>query len=187
MDALWIALGVGTALVVWVIVVRNRFVHEREHVRESWSTVDTELQRRHELVPNLVEVVRAHAAHERATLEAVITARATAVSCRSSGADDRAPTEQLLVRELGRLLAVAEAYPEIRADQSYGELMRHLVSTEDRIAAARRVYNSNVRIYEQHRQRFPSMLVASAFRFGPEPWFTAEDAATELPTVRIVP
>lgn len=169
-------------VLLWVLRTRNRFVAEREHVRESWRTVDVELQRRHDLVANLVAVVRAHAAHERTTLEEVVRARAAAVQ--ASDAHDvtaQAAEERHLAAGVRTLLAVSEAYPELRADSSFLDLQRHLVGCEDRIAAARRVYNSNVRIYERHRTQFPSMLVRMLFGFRAEPWFAAGDDARSVP------
>ncbi|MAE60333.1 MAG: hypothetical protein CMJ49_03140, partial [Planctomycetaceae bacterium] len=129
---------------VWLIATYNGLVRLRQHVRESWSGIDTELRRRYDLIPNLVETVKGYAAHERETLEAVVRARQAAVESRGSPAS-QAADENVLVDTLGRLFALAEGYPDLKASGNFLELQNELVNTEDRIQAARRFYNANVR------------------------------------------
>jgi LemA protein len=182
---------VGAVLVVWVVVAvvvllaaltlvsYNRFVRQRNLVDNSWSNVDTELKRRYDLVPNLVETVRGYAAHERATFEAVTAARQAAMA--EHGAPDvQARTENVLVSSLRSLLAVSESYPELEASTSFLELQRQLTATEDRIQAARRFYNANVRDYNQRVQSVPSNLVASLSGFGLRPYFQIEAAVERV-------
>lgn len=151
---------------VYVISRYNTLTALRNHIRESWANVDTELQRRHDLIPNLVATVKAYAAHERAVFEEVTRLRE-----RCLGEHDVARLgneEAALARATTRLVAVAEAYPEVKADRQFLKLHAELVNTEDRLAAARRFYNGNVRDYRNACQQFPSKLVADAFGFSPE-------------------
>lgn len=179
-----IAVIVGVPL-IWLIATYNRFARLGQHVRESWSGVDVELKRRHELVPNLVATVRGYAQHERETLEMVVAARAKAVQA-GDGLRARVDGEAALARSLTRLIAVAEAYPQLKADRQFLELQRELSLTEDRIAASRRFYNANVRELNTLRIEFPSNLVAGAFGFREERFFELEDASERAaPQVRI--
>ena len=179
-----IAVIVGVPL-IWLIATYNRFARLGQHVRESWSGVDVELKRRHELVPNLVATVRGYAQHERETLEMVVAARAKAVQA-GDGLRARVDGEAELARSLTRLIAVAEAYPQLKADRQFLELQRELSLTEDRIAASRRFYNANVRELNTLRIEFPSNLVAGAFGFREERFFELEDASERAaPEVRI--
>jgi len=170
---------------VWVIAVYNRFASIRQHLRESAADVDVELKRRHDLVPNLVATVQGYAAHERETLERVVAARTRAV--RDAGAAElgrRTPSELALEGCVRRLLAVAEAYPQLKADAHFLELQRELALTEDRIAAARRFYNGNVRELNVLRTTFPTNLVAAAFGIGPAEFFELEaDVERNVPPV----
>ena len=142
----------------WLVATFNRFVRLRNLVQESWRQIDVELNRRHELVPNLVEAVRGYAAHERSVVDAVSAARALVLVPGSSRAE-HAAQEAGLGRALGGLLAVAEAYPELQASAGFVELQRELATTEDRIAAARRFYNANVRELTTRLESFPSGIV----------------------------
>lgn len=161
----------------------NRFVRERNHVRESWSNVDTELRRRHDLIPNLVETVTGYAAHERSTLEAVVRARAAAAEdLRRPGA--KAETEQGLVRSLRELLAVAERYPALVANERFADLQAQLVETEDRIQLARRIYNANVRDLNRRVQSFPSNVVATLFGIRESDYFDVEATLRAGPAPR---
>lgn len=174
--------GTGLVLVVWAWLSYNRFVLQRELVANSWSTVDTELRRRYDLVPNLVATVEGYAAHERTTLEAVLRARAAAVA--SGGPPQtQAPAENLLVDGLKHLLALAEAYPELRADQHFLDLQQQLVATEDRIQAARRIFNGNVRDLNRRVEQFPSMLVARLGRFDRAEYFRIDAVDRTVPAV----
>jgi LemA protein len=169
-----ILLGVGVALYNGLIRLRNV-------VQESWRQIDVELNRRHDLIPNLVETVKGYASHERETLEAVTNARAAAAAPGSTPAQ-QAQQENVLTQALGRLFAVAEAYPDLKANQNFLELQRELTETEDRIAASRRFYNANVRSLNTKVETVPSNIVAGMFSIERAEYFEAED-----PQVRAAP
>lgn len=166
----------GGAVLLWALAIYNRLVRLRQHVRESWSDIDVQLKRRHDLVPNLVATVRGYAAHERSVFEEVARLRAAAAG---SGSSPRGASvaEAPLSAALGSLLAVAEKYPALKADAHFLALQRELAETEDRIAAARRFFNANVRDYNSLREQFPSALVAGAGGFAPADFFEPESAA----------
>ena len=162
------------ALATWVGAVYNRLVGLRNRWRNGFAQIDVQLKRRHDLVPNLVETAKGYLAHERGTLEAVVQARAAAVGARDAAAgspgDARAMqglagAEAELGGALGRLMAVVEAYPELKADETMARLAEELSSTENRIAFARQAYNDDVTAYNVGVERFPDNLVASAFGF----------------------
>lgn len=175
MTALWVALGAVVLLALLVAASYNRFVRQRQLVQSSWGTVDTELQRRYDLVPNLVATVQGYATHERQTLESVIAARSHAVAADGRPAE-QADAENLLVGWLRQLLVVSEAYPDLKASGHFLALQHELVMTEDRIQAARRIYNGNVRDLNTRVQSFPSNLVAGVFGFDEEDYFEVEPA-----------
>lgn len=175
---LLLPLLVGAA---YVLGQYNGLVALRNHIREAWSNVDTELNRRHDLIPNLVAVLRGFAAHEQAVLERVAALRQAAREARGVG--DRGERERELASGLDRLLAVAEAYPALQADAHFLELQRELVRTEDRIQAARRFYNGNVRDYRNKCEAFPSNWVASIFGFLPEEFLSADPGVRTVPRV----
>jgi LemA protein len=176
MTALWVLLGVVVVLGVAVAVSYNRFVSQRNLVQESWRQVDVELKRRHDLIPNLVETVKGYATHEREVFDAVTRARATAAAPGSTPGE-QAQQEGVLGMALGRLFAVAEAYPDHKASTNFLEMQRELTETEDRIAAGRRYYNANVRALNTRVESVPSNLVASTFGFHKEEYFEVEDEA----------
>jgi LemA protein len=178
---LWFAVAV-VVIALLVAISYNRFVHQRNLVRNAWHNIDTELQRRYDLVPNLVEVVRGYAAHEQRVLEAVTAARAGALAA-TGPADVQEGPERVLVAELRSLLAVVERYPDLKASEHYTALQRELVDTEDRIQVARRIYNANVRALNTRVQSFPSLLVAGFFRFGEAPYFEVDPAVGAPPVV----
>ena len=173
---LGVIIAVATALpLLWFVATYNRLVRIRQHVHESWADIDTELKRRYELVPNLVETVRGYAAHERALLTAVTDARARAMA--STGSPGRqAADEQPLVAEVRRLLAVAEDYPGLKASRHFLELQRELTRTEDRIQRSRRFYNGNVRALNSLVQEVPSNVVARALGFAAAEYFEVESS-----------
>jgi len=164
----------------YVLGTYNRLVKVRFTIRESWSNVDTELKRRYDLIPNLVSTVRGYAAHERGVLEAVVKARQAAVASTGSPAS-QAKDENELVRQLRSLLAVVERYPDLKASQSFLALQHELVNTEDRIQAARRFYNGNVRAMNVIVQSVPSNLIAGLFGFKEEEYFEIEDLGMRAP------
>ena len=179
-----IAVVVGVPL-IWFIVTYNRFARLGQLVKESWSGVDVELKRRHDLVPNLVATVKGYAQHEKETLELVVAARAKAVQA-GDALRERVDGEGELTKSLGRLIAVAESYPALKADRHYLELQRELSLTEDRIAASRRFFNANVRELNALRIEFPSNIVGGAFGFKEERFFELDDSSERAaPSVRI--
>ena len=181
-----IVLAVALVVVVWALLSYNRFVRQRQLIDNAWSNVDTELKRRYELIPNLVATVKGYAAHERDTLEAVVTARARAVA-ETGGAREQAGQENVLVDALKHLLALRESYPELKASAQFLDLQAQLVTTEDRIQAARRLYNANVRDYNTRVQSFPSTLIARMGSFAKAEFFELEPAIRDAgaPEVRL--
>jgi LemA protein len=176
--------GAGVLVLIggWFWVSYNRFALQRELVGNSWSTVDTELRRRYDLIPNLVATVKGYAAHEQATLESVTRARAGAVAATGSP-EEQAAAENVLVDGLKHLLAVAEAYPELRADRHFLELQSELAATENRIQAARRIFNGNVRDLNRRVEQIPSNLVAKVGGFRRAEYFQIDEAARAVPQV----
>ncbi|MDO4888876.1 MAG: LemA family protein [Actinomycetaceae bacterium] len=162
--------------VMWLIGTYNRFVRLRNVVQESWRQIDVELNRRHSLIPNLVETVKGYMAHEQSTLQAVVEARRLAEAPATNLAE-RAQKEGALAGALSRLFAVSEAYPNLKADSTFLELQRELTNTEDRIAAGRRFYNSNVRNLNTLREAFPSSIVGAMFGFQKAEYFEVVDEA----------
>ncbi|MCP4291324.1 MAG: LemA family protein [bacterium] len=162
-------------ILIWVIVIYNNLVKTRQMVRESWSGIDTELKRRYELIPNLVEVVKGYAAHEKDLFETVTEARNKAAAS-NGDARSQALSERKLVDGVRQLLAVQESYPELKASQHYLELQAELSNTEDRIQAARRFFNANVRDLNTLVESFPTNALAGAFNFEKEPFFEVEKA-----------
>lgn len=177
-------LAVGLPVLVlglYLLVSYNRFASQRALVEESWSQVDVELQRRHDLVPNLVRTVQGYAAHEAAVLERVTAARAAAEAHRSDAPERRRPFEEELGGAVHGLVAVAEGYPDLKASASFLHLQQELTNTEDRIAAGRRFYNGNVRALNTRVRSVPSNLVASMFGFGTKDYFELSEPAAAAP------
>ena len=166
--------------VIWLVATYNGLVRLRQHCRESWSGIDTELRRRYDLIPNLVAMVKGYAAHERETLEAVTRARNQAADSTGSPAS-QAADENVLVGSLRQLFAVSEGYPDLKASDNFLELQRELANTEDRIQAARRFYNANVRDINTRVEMFPSSIVAGMFHFAREEFFEIDSAEVRLP------
>jgi LemA protein len=179
----------GIVLVALVLVVLvaayNLLVRTRIRVRQAWAQVAVQLQRRHDLIPNLVAVVRGYAGHERAVFEEVTARRAEALAAH---APDRPAAEDALSAALGRLLVLAEGYPQLQADGTFQQLQAQLRETEDRISFARDFANSRVATYRKRTQTFPLNLVAGLFRFGPEELFALDDSrAAAAPEVDLPP
>jgi LemA protein len=179
---MWIALIVIGVIIVllilWAVGVYNGLVKLRNLVQEAWRQIDVELKRRHDLIGNLVETVKGYAAHERGTLEDVMKARSAAMVSGQSPAQ-QAQSEGLLSQALGRLIAVAEAYPDLKANQNFLALQAELTSTEDRIASARRYYNANVRELNTRVETVPSNVVAGMFNIGRAEYFEVEGEQRE--------
>ena len=167
---------------LWGVTSYNGLIKLRNLVQEAWRQIDVELTRRHDLIPNLVETVKGYAAHERGTLEDVMTARSAAMSGGQTPAD-LAQNENVLTQALGRLFAVAEAYPDLKANQNFLALQQELASTEDRIAAGRRYYNANVRELNTKVESVPSNIIAGLAHIGRAEYFEAEGAQREAPQV----
>jgi LemA protein len=182
-----VAVVVAAVVVVvasYLLVSYNRFVGQRTLVDESWSQVDVELQRRHDLVPNLVETVKGYAAHEASVIERVTVARTEALHHRTGAPKERRPYEEELGGATRTLVAVAESYPDLKASANFLSLQRELTNTEDRIAAGRRFYNGNVRALNTRVRTFPSGIVASMFGFGTRDFFELSDpAAAQAPSL----
>ena len=173
-----IVLVVVLVLLIAPIVSYNRFVRQRNLVAESWRQIDVELQRRHDLIPNLVETVKGYAAHERQVFDDITEARAAAMQARSSAENDRgqrATAENALSRAVVGVVAVAEGYPQLKANANFLALQHELVETEDRIAAGRRFYNGNVRALNTRVQAFPSNVVAGMFHITAADYFELDD------------
>jgi LemA protein len=176
---IWIVVGVVAVVLLWAIWAYNRLVTLRNRVDEGWSQIDVQLRRRSDLIPNLVETVQGYAAHERATFERVTQARAAALD--ADGVAGQASAENAVTAGLRQLLGVVEAYPELKADTSFLALQEELTATESKIAYARQYYNDQVRLLNTHIQRFPSVLIARAFRFAEREFFTIEDPEARGP------
>lgn len=178
-----VLLGIVLVPVLWVVGQHNSLVGLRNYIAESWSNLDTELQRRYDLIPNLVATVKGYAAHERAVLERVIELRNRCAANRGSVAD-QSRDETELVGALQQLLVVVENYPQLKADQNFLKLQGELIITENRIQPARRFYNGNVRDYRNCCESFPSNLVAGAFKFQPQKFFSVPPSVKEVPDVQ---
>ena len=181
---IWVLVIIGLIVVVGLLLVGlyNRLVRYRNRVDNAWGQVEVQLKRRWDLIPNLVESVKGYAAHERETFEAVTNARAAAQN--AQGPAEASQAEGILSRALGRLFAVAEAYPELRATENFQQLQAQLAETEDKVAVSRQVYNDTVLTYNNAVQTFPGLVVAGPFGFTVREFFEVEDdAQREAPTV----
>ena len=186
----WIAIGIVAGVffitLFAIIGIYNGLVRKRVDCDNGWAQIDVQLKRRHDLIPNLVETVKGYASHEREALESVIAARNQAVAVPSDAmhAAQKAGAENMLTQALGRLFALAEAYPDLKANQNFLGLQEELASTENKIGFARQHYNDCVGRYETSRQTFPANMVAGAFNFAEREYFEVEDAAArEAPKV----
>ena len=191
MTPLWIGIGIIAVVVVWVIATYNSFVKLTQRTKEAWADIDVQLKRRYDLIPNLVETVKGYASHERETLDAVISARAEATKVHVDPSNitpeqitAMAGAEASLGSALGRLLALSEAYPDLKANTNFAQLQNELVDTENKIQAARRFYNAAVRDYNTKLQVFPTVLFAALLGFTKREFFEldeAEQAKAEKP------
>jgi LemA protein len=172
---LWIVLGVLVLLALYVVYAYNRFVRLRVNVDNAWSQIDVQLRRRYDLIPNLIETVKGYAAHEREVFEEVTRARSRAQE--ASGVQDQADAENQVTRSLGQLLAVAENYPELKANENFLALQEELTGTESKIAYARQFYNDEVATLNTRIQSFPSSLIARAWKFQPREFFEIDEPA----------
>ena len=165
----WIVLGVVVVIVIWAISVYNSLVAMRQRTNQAFADIDVQLKQRHDLIPNLVETVKGYAAHERGTLEAVIQARQTAVA--APGVEQKVAAENVLSGALGRLFALAESYPDLKANANFQQLQGELSDIENKLAASRRFFNNAVQEYNTGIQQFPAALFAGIFGFSQRPFF----------------
>ena len=170
-----ILLGVGLLVVLYGIVQYNGLVRLRNRIESSWSQIDVQLQRRYDLIPNLIETVKGYAAHEKGVFESVTQARANAIN--AQGPAEQAQAENMVSSALKSLFAVAEAYPDLKANQSFVALQEELSGTEGRIAYARQFYNDSVQDWITRLDTFPPSLIAGAFKFTPREYFEADDSS----------
>ena len=178
----WIILAVIVVLVLWVILIYNRLVAMAQRVNQSFADVDVQLKQRHDLIPNLVETVKGYAAHERGTLDEVVRARNAAMAAR--GPEQQAAAENMLTGALRQLFALAEAYPDLKANQNFQQLQAELADLENKIAAARRFFNNAVQEYNTGIQQFPAALFAASFGFTQRGFF---DVGEERPQLEKAP
>lgn len=176
MGILLVIIIVLVVLGLLVIAPYNTLVRGRNEVKSAWSSIDVQLKRRYDLIPNLIETVKGYAGHERQTLEAVVKARQQAIDF-SGNAEGRAKVENVLTSALRSLFAVAEAYPDLKANQNFLALQEELANTENKIGFARQFYNDAVKQYKNNLEMFPSNIVANMFGFKAEPFFEVESAA----------
>ena len=173
MLGLWIVLGLLLVALLYAVYAFNRLVRTRNRVENAWSQIDVQLRRRYDLIPNLVEAVKGYAAHERELFEEVAQARAAAIG--AAGAAEQASAENAITSGLRKLLAVAENYPELKANQNFLALQEELTATESKIAYARQFYNDEVMRLNTAIQSFPSNVIANAFRFTRRPFFEIDE------------
>jgi LemA protein len=190
MDWIFLA-GIGV-VVVYGVVIYNNFVKLTARTKEAWADIDVQLKRRYDLIPNLIETVKGYAAHERAVLEEVVSARSKATQVHvDSGAVTAAQiaemsgAESALGASLGKLMAIAEAYPDLKANQNFAQLQSELADTENKIQAARRFYNGNVRDLKIALQAFPSNIIGSTFNFKEEQFFELAEDSVERDSVKV--
>lgn len=187
-----IFLGIVAVMVVYVIYAYNNFVKLTQRTKEAWADIDVQLKRRYDLIPNLVETVKGYAAHEKETFDAVVQARAEATKVHVDPSNitpeqiqAMAGAESALSGALGKLLAVAEAYPDLKANQNFSQLQTELTDTENKIQAARRFYNGNVRDLSIALQSFPSNVIGNLFHFKAEEFFELPEDSTEREPVKV--
>lgn len=170
----WVVVAVVVVVLLWAAFAYNRFVRLVQRSKEAWADIDVQLKRRYDLIPNLVETVKGYAAHEKGVFENVTAARAAAMDANSI--EDRGKAENQLSQTLKSLFAVAEAYPDLKANQNFLELQRQVADTEDKLQAARRFYNGNVRDLNTAIASFPGNVIAEMFRFEPREFFALDEA-----------
>lgn len=176
---LYIIAAIVIGLALWVIFTYNRFIILRNRLKEAWSDIEVQLKRRYDLIPNLVETVKGYASHERQLFENVTKARTAAMGAKTM--QEHSEAENMLSSTLKTLFAVAENYPQLRAAENFLELQKELTDTEDKIQAARRFYNGNVRDFNVKVESVPSNIVAAIFRFAKADFFELEEEAARQP------
>jgi LemA protein len=179
----WILLAILVLLGLWLVMTYNGLVTLRQRCRQAFSDIDVQLKQRHDLIPNLVETVKGYAAHERSTLDAVVQARNAAMA--AHGPVAQAQAEGVLQGALRQLFALAEAYPDLKANQNFQQLQTELADLENKIAAARRFFNNAAAEYNATRESFPAVVFAQSMGFGPQDFFNLEEG--ERAAVRTAP
>ena len=180
---IWIVVGIVVLLLIAAVVLYNRLVSLRNRVENAWAQVDVQLKRRYDLIPNLVETVKGYASHERTTFEEVTKARTAAQQAQT--VQEQAKAENILTEAIGRLFAVAEQYPELRATENFQQLQGQLEETEGKIAVSRQVYNDAVLTYDTALETVPTNIVGNMFSFEAREYFEVEEpAAREAPRVQ---
>jgi LemA protein len=182
--AVIIIIVIVVVIAIAFTVSYNGLVRLRNRIDSAWSQIGVQLTRRHDLIPNLIETVKGYAAHEKGTLEGVVEARNAAIQAQSAGPEQQAQAENVLTGALKSLFALAEAYPDLKANQNFLSLQEELTSTEDRIAYSRQFYNDSVLKYDNKLETIPSKFIAGMFNFTPREYFKADDTATEVPRVQ---
>ena len=181
--SLWIVIGIVVLIVLWLIVIYNGLVAGRNQAQTAWSQIDVQLKRRHDLIPNLVQVVKDAMGYEQETLTKVIQARNAAAA--ASGPAQAGPAEAALSQATRGLLALVESYPQLKANENVKQLQEELTSTENKIAFARQFYNDSVNSYNNRRQSFPAVLAAPSLGFGPIELFAMPETEREVPKVAL--
>src|SRR4029077_14502161 len=174
----WVVLGIIVVIVIWAISVYNGLVAMRQRTNQAFADIDVQLKQRHDLIPNLVETVKGYAAHERGTLEAVIQARQTALA--APGVEQKVAAENMLTGALGKLFALSEAYPDLKANANFRQLQSDLSDIENKLAASRRFYNNAVQEYNTGIQQFPAALFAGIFGFAHRTFFDVGENRAQL-------
>ena len=180
MEFIWIILGIIVLLAILIIAIYNRLVALRQTTKQAWSDIEVQLKQRQDLVPQLVNTVKGYAAHERETFEEVIEARSAAVN--ASSVEGQAAAEGMLGQALGKLFALAEAYPELKANTNFLQLQDQLSDIENKIAASRRFYNNSVQEYNTATEQFPANMIAGPFNFEQREFFESPEGREMLQT-----
>jgi len=183
MTTLYIIITIIVIIAVWMIVMYNGFIRVITRTKEAWADIDVQLKRRYNLIPNLIESVKGYVAHERDTLQKVTEARTKAMGAQTVG--ERGQAENMLTGALKSLFAVSESYPNLKANENFLELQRELSDTENKIQAARRFYNTNVRDLNIKIKSFPSNLIAQMFKFAKSEFFELEEGAEARDVVKV--
>jgi LemA protein len=174
----WVIIGIIVVLVLWIIMIYNGLVAMRQRVSQAFADIDVQLKQRHDLIPNLVETVKGYAAHERGTLEEVVKLRNVAMA--AQGPAQQAAAENMLSGALRQMFALAESYPDLKANQNFQQLQRELSDIENKLAAARRFFNNAVQEYNTGIQQFPAALFAAGLGFSPKEFFDVGEARPQL-------
>lgn len=183
MALLYILIAVVVVLLLWLVAAYNKFIRLKQRIEEAWADIDVQLKRRYDLIPNLMNTVKGYMTHEQETFAKITEARTRAMA--AEGVHDQQEAENMLSNTLKSLFAVAENYPDLKANANFLELQRELSDTENKIQAARRFYNTNVRDFNTSVQTFPSNIIANMFRFQEREYFEIEEGSPERETVEV--